>query len=402
MTRIASINDVYIKDRRLVVRADLNVPVQGGKIADRTRIDRFCKGMRPLLNKGAKLVVLTHRGRPENGFDLSLSNDVLREALSDGLEATVGFSSHPSGVASEALSNRLMPGQVLLCENVRFLKGEIENDMDVAKGFAQLGDYYVNDAFSTAHRAHASTVGVTQFMPSFAGPLMLEEIEALTRTLETPKRPAVAIVGGAKVSSKIGVLKNLVGKLDKLIVGGGMANTFLFADGAPMGKSLHEPDQMETVAEVRALAQKSGCEILLPHDVVVAQNFASGAASHIVSSDACPDGWMILDAGPNSVARFKTALSAAETILWNGPLGAFEMPPFDKATVDLAEEAARLTREGRTVSVAGGGDTVAALNAANVSETFTYVSTAGGAFLEWLEGKSLPGVTALLNETQAA
>jgi phosphoglycerate kinase len=289
----------------------------------------------------------------------------------------------------------LQNGEVLLCENLRLNAGETANDFGYATALARLGDIYVNDAFSCAHRAHASTAAIAGQMPATAGPLMLEEVMALTKALEAPKRPSVAIVGGAKVSSKISVLKNLVGKLDAVIIGGGMANTFLFADGAPMGKSLHEADQIETVKEIRELAARSGCKLLLPIDVVVSREFKAGARKQIVANDACPEDAMILQAGPEALRDFEAELAGAQTILWNGPLGAFEIPPFDHSTKMLARSAAEMTRAGLAVSVAGGGDTVAALNVADAADDFTYVSTAGGAFLEWLEGKELPGLTAL-------
>jgi phosphoglycerate kinase len=393
---IQRIADIDVAGRRLVVRADLNAPMEDGRVTDTTRIDRFAAGMRPLLERGARLVILTHFGRPKAGErDPAFSVDRLRPALSAALRAPVRFSDACAGPSALRLSDQLAPGEVLLCENLRFNAGETQNDPAFAAELAKLGDVYVNDAFSTAHRAHASTEAIARAMPAFAGPLLTEEIDALSAALEAPSRPAVAIVGGAKVSTKIDVLRNLVAKLDAVIVGGGMANTFLFADGAPMGRSLHEPDQIETVAAIRAAAAASGCRILLPGDVVCATEFRAHADAVTVANDACPADRMILDAGPAATAAFEAELDAAATILWNGPLGAFEIAPFDAATVALARKAAALTRDGRAVSVAGGGDTVAALNAAGVAGDFTYVSAAGGAFLEWLEGKTLPGIAAL-------
>lgn len=391
---INAISDEAVQGKTLVVRADLNVPVEGGKISDATRLTRFAEGMKPLLAQGAKLVVLTHFGRPKNGFDPALSVQFLQEPLAEALDAPVHFAKDCVGTAPQLAAGALQEGEVLLCENLRFHTGETKNDPDFAKSLAQLGDVYVNDAFSCAHRAHASTEAIAHHLPSFGGPLLMEEINALSAALEVPKKPAVAIVGGAKVSTKIAVLKNLVGKLDHVIIGGGMANTFLFAQGAPMGKSLHEADQIETVREIETLAQAAGCTLHLPQDVVVSKAFEAGAAHEVVAQDACPEDAMILDAGPEALASFKDVLSTCETILWNGPLGAFEIPPFDAATVALAQAAAERTKAGAT-SVAGGGDTVAALNAAGVSAQFTYVSAAGGAFLEWLEGKTLPGIAAL-------
>ncbi|AXX97193.1 phosphoglycerate kinase [Profundibacter amoris] len=393
---IPAITDMDVSGKRLLVRADLNVPFNDdGTVSDATRITRFAAGMKPLLAKGARLVILTHLGRPKGQRNPDLSTESIRETLADALGVDVFFTDTCVGADAEAAAADLGAGQALLCQNVRFEPGEEANDPALAAQFARLGDIYVNDAFSCAHRAHASTAAIADQMPATAGPLMLEEVMALTKALEAPKRPSVAIVGGAKVSSKISVLKNLVGKLDAVIIGGGMANTFLFADGAPMGKSLFEADQIETVREIRELAEKSGCKLLLPSDVVISREFKAGARKQIVANDACPEDAMILDAGPEALRDFEAELAGALTILWNGPLGAFEIPPFDHSTKMLARSAAELTRAGLAVSVAGGGDTVAALNVADAADDFTYVSTAGGAFLEWLEGKELPGLAAL-------
>ncbi len=393
---IPAITDMDVSGKRLLVRADLNVPFNDdGTVSDATRITRFAAGMKPLLAKGARLVILTHLGRPKGQRNPDLSTESIRATLADALGVDVFFTDACVGAEAEAAAADLGAGQALLCQNVRFEPGEEANDPALAAQFARLGDIYINDAFSCAHRAHASTAAIADQMPATAGPLMLEEVMALTKALEAPKRPSVAIVGGAKVSSKIAVLKNLVGKLDAVIIGGGMANTFLFADGAPMGKSLHEADQIETVREIRGLAAKSGCKLLLPSDVVVSREFKAGARKQIVANNACPEDAMILDAGPEALRDFEAELAGALTILWNGPLGAFEIPPFDHSTKMLARSAAELTRAGLAVSVAGGGDTVAALNVADAADDFTYVSTAGGAFLEWLEGKELPGLAAL-------
>lgn len=400
---IPSIMDADVTGKRLLVRADLNVPMENGRITDATRIARFAGGMRPLLDRGARLVILTHFGRPEGGsVDPLYSVDALRPALSRALGVGVGFAETCIGDAAEAQARALRTGQTLLCENLRFHAGETANDRAFATALARLGDIYVNDAFSCAHRAHASTEAIARLLPAFAGPLMQEELTALATALDAPKRPSVAIVGGSKVSTKIAVLKNLVARVDHVIVGGGMANTFLYADGAPMGKSLHEADQVATVGEIRALARDAGCELHLPGDVVAACDFAPNARYDIVPADACPADAMILDAGPRALARFQSLLADCNTILWNGPLGAFEMQPFDQSTILLAQTAADLTRQGLAVSVAGGGDTVAALNAADVAHDFTYVSSAGGAFLEWLEGGTLPGVAALQGAAEAA
>jgi phosphoglycerate kinase len=397
MMDITPITGMDVKGKRLLVRADLNVPMQNGAIRDATRIERFAGGMRPLLARGARLVILTHFGRPKGKVVPELSVAQLRPALSAALGVPVQFSANSTGAAAQALAAGLGDGEVLLCENVRFHPGEAKNDPALAAEFAKLGAIYVNDAFSNAHRAHASTAAIAELLPATAGPLMIEEINALTRALENPKRPSVAIVGGAKVSSKIDVLKNLTGKVDAVIIGGGMANTFLFAGGAPMGKSLHEADQIDTVREIQAAAAASGCRLLLPLDVVCAKEFKANAENVTVAADQCPERYMILDAGPESTALFEAELAGCRTILWNGPLGAFEMEPFDRSTVRVARAAAALTRSGQAVSIAGGGDTVAALNAAGVTGDFTYVSSAGGAFLEWLEGKTLPGIVALMN-----
>jgi len=392
---ITSITGVDVKGRTLVVRADLNAPMKDGVVTDATRIIRFANGMKPLLAAGARVVVLSHFGRPKGKVTPEMSLAPIAPALATALGQDVGFVDECTGPKAEAAATALKNGQVILLENLRFHGEEERNDAGFAAQLARLGDIYVNDAFSCAHRAHASTAAIAGLMPAFSGPLMDEETKALTAALEAPKHPAVAVVGGAKVSSKIAVLKNLVSKVDAVIIGGGMANTFFFADGYKIGKSLCEEDQVDTVREIQALAAKSGCELVLPVDIVYAFKFADNARSFIVGVDECPDEGIILDAGPKSVIRFRSVLAGAQTILWNGPLGAFEMRPFDQATRQLALEAAELTRSGLVTSVAGGGDTVAALNMAGVAEDFTYVSSAGGAFLEWLEGKELPGLAAL-------
>ncbi|SPF79491.1 phosphoglycerate kinase [Pseudoprimorskyibacter insulae] len=403
MNRFRTLSGVDLRGKRVLVRADLNVPVEDGQVTDATRIDRFAAGMRPLLEQGARIVILTHFGRPKaNVLDPAFSVDKLRPALAKALDRPVAFSDVCIGASAEALAERMKDGQVLLCENLRYHAGEMANDPQFVRDLARLGDIYVNDAFSCAHRAHASTTGLAHVLPSFAGPLLQEELSALSAALDAPSRPSVAIVGGAKVSTKIAVLKNLVTRLDHVIIGGGMANTFLFADGAVMGLSLHEAGEVDTVREIRAQAAASGCTIHLPSDAVIATEFSASAEARVVAPNACPANAMILDAGPASVAAFAAVLEECRTILWNGPLGAFELAPFAAATRGLAQVAARLTQTGQTVSVAGGGDTVAALNAARVTDQFTYVSTAGGAFLEWLEGKTLPGIAALQSAAHAA
>ncbi len=398
---IHSISEVAVAGKRLLIRADLNAPCKDGKVTDATRITRFAEGLKPLLDAGARAVVLSHFGRPRGQRVPAMSLAPVAPALAEALGRNVAFVDDCVGEKAESAAAALKDGQVMLCENLRFHPGEEANDPAFAAQLARLGEIYVNDAFSCAHRAHASTSAIASILPAYSGPLMDEEIAALTNALENPRRPAVAVVGGAKVSSKIAVLKNLVKKVDHVIIGGGMANTFFFADGHNIGKSLCEEDQVETVREIQSLASKAGCELVLPVDIVYAFKFADNARSFIADVDKCPDDGIILDAGPKSVVRFRSVLARAHTILWNGPLGAFEMRPFEQATRQVALEAAELTRSGLVVSVAGGGDTVAALNMAGVAEDFTYVSSAGGAFLEWLEGKELPGLAAL-DRDQAA
>ena len=399
---VPEITDADVAGKVLVVRADLNVPMHDGKVSDATRITRFAEGMKPLLAKGARLVVLSHFGRPKGKVVPDLSLARIMDDLAAALGVPVGFVAASTGPEVEAAARALGDGEVLLCENLRFDPREEANDPAMGRELAALGDLYVNDAFSCAHRAHASTAAITRFLPSYAGPLLAQEIKALTAALENPERPSIAIVGGAKISTKIPVLKNLVSKLDAVIIGGAMANTFLFVDGAPMGKSLHETDQADTVNEIRALAEKSGCQVLLPVDVTCGAEFKAGIEAVVTDAFSCPDDLMILDAGPKAVEEFATVLDGAKTILWNGPLGAFEIPPFDQGTTALARHAAGLAKSGKAVAVAGGGDTVSALIHAGVADDFTYVSSAGGAFLEWLEGKTLPGIAALENSANIA
>ena len=383
-----------VAGKRVLVRCDLNVPVADGKVTDATRLERVIPGLCDLAKRGAKVIVLSHFGRPK-GPDASLSLKPIAAAMSNALGAPVAFADDCIGDKAKAAVAALGNGHVLLLENLRFHKGEEMNDPVFTKELASLGDIFVGDAFSCAHRAHASTEGLTHFLPSFAGPLMMEEISALRAALDKPQRPTAAVVGGAKVSTKIPVLENLMAKVDTLIIGGGMANTFLQAQGIGVGKSLAEPDFHETARTIMAAAKSKGCEIVLPVDGVVAREFKAGAACEVVDIKACPADAMILDVGPKSVAHLMGVLAGCKTLLWNGPLGAFEIAPFGTGTFTLAKAAAEMTKAGKLVSVAGGGDTVAALNAAHATEHFTYVSTAGGAFLEWLEGRELPGVAAL-------
>jgi len=396
-----SVTSIPVKGERLVIRADLNAPMKDGVVTDATRLERFAAGLAPLLEAGARVVIISHFGRPKGQVVPVMSLAPIAPVLADALGRDVQFQNDCIGATVHAAAEALKNGQVMLCENLRFHQGEEANDPKFAAELAHLGSIYVNDAFSCAHRAHASTSAIAGILPAYSGPLMDEELAALSAALEAPKHPAVALIGGAKVSSKIDVLKNLVAKVDYVIIGGGMANTFFYADGLNVGKSLCEKDQVETVREIQSLARAAGCELVLPSDIVYAFKFQDGARSFMADVSACPEDGIILDAGPKSVVAFRNVLSKSQTILWNGPLGAFEMRPFEQATKQVALEAAEMTRSGLATSVAGGGDTVAALNMAGVVDDFSYVSSAGGAFLEWLEGKELPGITALDRETAA-
>jgi len=384
-----------ISGQRVLVRVDLNVPMDGGKVTDATRIDRVLPTIRELSAKGAKVILLAHFGRPKGERVPDMSLAPVAPAVSDLLGQPVAFADDCIGPALGDAIGKMADGDVLLAENTRYHKGEEKNDADFAKTLAENGDLYVNDAFSAAHRAHASTEGIARLLPAYAGRTMQAELEALGAALGEPKRPVLAVVGGAKVSSKIDLLENLVGKVDMLVIGGGMANTFLAAQGVDVGKSLCEHDLAETANRIMAAADAKGCEIVLPVDAVVAREFKAGAANETVALDAIPADAMMLDVGAKSIETVKAKIDAANTLVWNGPLGAFEIEPFDIATVAAARHAAARTKAGDLNSVAGGGDTVAALNHAGASEDFSYVSTAGGAFLEWLEGKELPGVKAL-------
>lgn len=395
LSNLKTIDDVEIEGKTLLVRADLNVPVRDGKVSDATRLERIVPGIKAWSERGAKVVLLSHFGRPNGKYDRELSLRPIAAALGELLGREVGFGEDCVGLTARRLVDALDNGDICVLENLRFHASEEANGNGFAKDLAALGDLYVNDAFSAAHRAHASTEGLAFQLPAFAGPLMMEEISALQAALEDPKRPTAAVVGGAKVSSKIPVLSNLVTKVDTLIIGGGMANTFLLADGIAVGASLAEPDLVEEARRITRIAKQNNCSILLPHDLVVAKEFKAGAAATTVAVGDVGADDMILDVGPETVKALSRKLADCKTLLWNGPLGAFEIEPFGAGTFALAKEAARLTRAGTLVSVAGGGDTVAALNAAGVSADYTYVSSAGGAFLEWLEGRELPGVAAL-------
>lgn len=388
-----TLDDMDLNGKRVLVRVDINVPVENGIVTDATRIDRIAPTVTDILAKGGRPILLAHFGRPKGKVVLDMSLRVTVPALEAALGRKVRLIETLEG--AENLTDEALASDVLLLENIRFHPGEEANDPAFAARLAQLGDVYCNDAFSAAHRAHASTEGLARHLPSCAGRLMQAELQALEAALGAPKRPVVAVVGGAKVSSKLDLLGNLVAKVDCLVIGGGMANTFLAAMGLDMGKSLCEHDMATTAREIMLKAGAAGCKILLPADVVVARDFAAGAPHEVVGAHACPPDAMILDAGPQAVARITAAFDQARTLIWNGPLGAFEIAPFDAATNAAASHAAKLSRAGKLTSVAGGGDTVAALNKSGAAEDFTYISTAGGAFLEWMEGKDLPGVAAL-------
>ena len=388
-----TLDDMDLAGKRVLVRVDINVPMEDGRVTDTTRIDRIVPTVKDIQAKGGIPILLAHFDRPKGKLVPEMSLKQVVPALQAALGQDVTFLDGNYGAGVAALDAT----DVALLENLRFNPGEEQNDDGFAQRLASLGDVYVNDAFSAAHRAHASTEALARLLPACAGRLMAEELSALERALGNPQRPVVAVVGGAKVSTKLDLLSNLVEKVDVLVIGGGMANTFLAASGIDVGKSLCEHDLAQTARDIAQKAADKGCEILLPRDVVVAREFKAGAANEIVKAEDCPADAMILDAGPDSVAHIVQALERAKTLIWNGPLGAFEITPFDAATNAAARAAADLTRNGKLISVAGGGDTVAALNQAGAADNFTYVSTAGGAFLEWMEGKTLPGVAALQN-----
>ena len=391
-----NIANADVAGKTVLIRADLNVPMSGGQVTDATRIERLLPTFRDLLARGAKVVILSHLGRPDGKAVAKYSLKPVADKLGSLLGVSVFFGEDCVGPAAEAIVAKLAPGQIAMLENLRFHKEEEENDKGFATALAKLGDFYVNDAFSVSHRAHASTEALARLLPAYAGPSMLAEIGALKLALDAPKRPVAAIVGGSKVSTKIDVLGHLVKKVDFLIIGGAMANTFLFAKGAAVGKSLHEPGSVAVVEDIQRQADAAGCKLLLPSDAVVASALAPNVETAVVAIGEVPADKMILDVGPQSVKAFGQTLANCKTLLWNGPVGAFETPPFGEATFELAREAAKLTQAGALTSIAGGGDTVAALNAAGVTNKFTYVSTAGGAFLEWLEGRTLPGVAVLM------
>jgi len=384
-----------VAGKRTLVRVDLNVPMDNGKVSDTTRIERVLPTLRELSDKGAKVILLAHFGRPKGEVVPSMSLEPVAPAVAELLGKPVAFAADCVGEPAAAAIAAMSDGDVLLLENTRFHPCEEKNRDGFAQEMAANGDIYVNDAFSAAHRAHVSTEALARLLPAYAGRTMQAELEALQSALGTPERPVLAVVGGAKVSSKIDLLENLVSKVNMLVIGGGMANTFLAAKGIDVGKSLCEHDLAETAKKIMAAADKAGCEIVLPMDAVVAREFKAGADCETIGLDAIPADAMILDVGEASINTVQDKIDAAKTLVWNGPLGAFEIEPFDIATIAAARHAAARTKDGKLKSVAGGGDTVAALNHAGVAADFSYVSTAGGAFLEWLEGKELPGVKAL-------
>ena len=395
MSSFRTLDQADVKGKRVLLRVYLNLPMENGKISDATRIERIVPTIKELTSKGARVILLAHFGRPKNGPDVENSLQPIAAALPEHLGLPVAFASDCIGAVAEDAVAKLKDGEILLLENTRFHKAEEKNDAAFVAALAKLGNLYVNDAFSAAHRAHASTEGLAHVLPAFAGRGMQAELEALTEALETPNRPVAAIVGGAKVSTKLELLGNLSKKVDFIIIGGGMANTFLAAQGAKVGKSLCEHDLVGTALEMIAQAKAAKCEIVLPSDVVVAKEFKAHATSRVTDTQSVADDEMILDAGPASVAAVEKILGTCKTLVWNGPFGAFELQPFDAATNAVAKAAAELTKKGALVTVAGGGDTVSALNQSGAADSFTYISTAGGAFLEWLEGKVLPGVEAL-------
>jgi phosphoglycerate kinase len=392
MPAFRTLDDVNVANKKVVIRLDLNVPIADGKVTDTTRIDRVVPTLKELLNKGAAVIILAHFDRPKGKVVPEMSLKPVAPALEKALGRKVHFvftdwQSAPTVNAK--------PGDVILMENTRYHGGEEKNDAGFAKMLGGLGDIFVNDAFSAAHRAHSSTEGIAHVIPAYAGRAMQAELSALAAALETPKKPVIAIVGGAKVSTKLDLLGNLSKKVEALVIGGAMANTFAYALGLGVGKSLCEPDLADTARRIIATAESNGCSILLPIDGIVAKEFKAGAESHNYGIDAIPADGMMLDVGPMTVDKVKAAIDGSHTLLWNGPFGAFEIEPFDAATNAVAQYAAQRTKAGKLITVAGGGDTVSALNHAGAADDFTYISTAGGAFLEWLEGKELPGVKAL-------
>jgi phosphoglycerate kinase len=399
MARFRTLDDLEVAGRTVLVRLDLNVPMKDGEVTDATRIERSVPTVKELLNKGAKVVVLAHFGRPKGKPEPSMSLAPLAAPLGQALGGIeVRFAKDCIGEPAQQAVDALQPGEVVLLENLRFHAGEEKNDPAFADQLARLGDLYVDDAFSAAHRAHASITGLAERLPAAAGRLMQAEVEALTRALDDPERPLTALIGGAKVSTKLDLLGNLIERVDVMVLGGGMANTFLFAEGKPIGKSLAEKEMADTARAIAAKAKQRNCRLVLPIDGQVARRFEADAPTEVVRIEEVPGDGMILDIGPATVEAIQQQLASCRTVVWNGPLGAFEIAPFDAGTTAIAHRVAELTQAGRLMSVAGGGDTLSALAHAGVLDKFSYASTAGGAFLEWLEGKELPGVAVLRKE----
>lgn len=395
MTAFRTLDDVDLAGKRVLCRVDLNVPMADGVVSDDTRIRAVQPTIAEIADNGGRVILLAHFGRPKGQRKPEMSLEQVVPAVEAVLNRSVAFAPDCIGADTEASVAAMKDGDILLLENTRFHAGEEKNDPDVAASLAKLGDVYVSDAFSAAHRAHASTEGIAHLLPAYAGRAMQREIESLELALGNPQRPVVAVIGGAKVSSKIDVLENLTGKVDALVIGGGMANTFLLANGVGIGRSLAEPDLIDTARRIAAAAERSGCTIVLPVDAVIAAALEPGTTTEVVDIDSVPDDKMILDIGPKSVDVVNAWIDKAKTLVWNGPLGAFEIPPFDAATVAVAGHAATRSKDAGLNSVAGGGETVAALHHAGAAYDFSFISTAGGAFLEWLEGKALPGVDVL-------
>jgi phosphoglycerate kinase len=399
MARFRTLKDLEVAGRTVLVRLDLNVPMKDGEVTDATRIERSVPTVKELIDKGAKVVILAHFGRPKGKREPSMSLAPLAQPLGQALGGIeVRFAEDCVGEPAQRAVAALQPGGVLLLENLRFHAGEEKNDPAFADQLASLGGLYVDDAFSAAHRAHASITGLAERLPAAAGRLMQAEVEALTRALDDPERPLAALIGGAKVSTKLDLLGNLIERVDLMVLGGGMANTFLFAQGKPVGRSLAEKEMADTARAIAAKAKARSCQLVLPVDGRVARRFEAGAPSEVVPVEDVPEDGMILDIGPGTVEEIQKRLANCRTVVWNGPLGAFEIAPFDAGTTAVARRVAELTQAGRLMSVAGGGDTLSALAHAGVLDQLSYASTAGGAFLEWLEGKELPGVAVLRKE----
>ena len=400
MTEIRRIQDADVAGKRVLVRVDFNVPMKDGQVTDATRLESALPTIDHLVERGAKIILMAHFGRPKGQRVDTMSLEPVCQPLADLMGVELSFVDDVAGEDAIAAVNGMADGDVLLLQNTRFEAGEEKNEAGFAKALAALGDIYVNDAFSAAHRAHATTEGVTRHLPAYAGLALQREIDHLVAALESPERPVIALVGGAKVSTKIDLLQNLVKKVDTLFVGGGMANTLLHAQGIKVGASLCEKDLVDTARAILAAAEESGCKLMLPSDVVLAKEFKPNPETRLAAATDVAENEMILDCGPATVVALGQAIDKAKTLIWNGPLGAFETPPFDSATVEAARHAARAAAQGDLIAVAGGGDTVAALNQAGAADDFTFISTAGGAFLEWMEGKTLPGVAAVMGDAE--